>query len=664
MAEIRVRLSTTGSQRVMQALSGLRRALGVTARTADRQTRQTVRNADQEARAVENSEERKQRAVRDTEREQEMSYERILRRQRRRLERQRLIERARAQIADEEAAAAARPSRMRRFGAGLRGMVNTGATMAGGALLGGGRALLGVGREVQGAMGIRSQLDIIGGMVDARQNFIRGAVQAGVHGPQIQGMIERSAQIGQRTGVSPEEIMTGIVRSQEQFSMLDTAVRGGESGVDEFFSNMEYFAQVSRTTGSSMEEVIGAAGAFQRQFNLSSTETREAMAVLAEGALTGSLTLNDFSERFPAAIASFIGARGVTGTEGMREFQALAQAFRAADVDPRVARTYQENLLGALSNRRASGRLRRLGINALDRDGRVRSMGDIVSQAADSPRAQVLGNLITAFGNQDAARGFLMLVQQEQRARDGQGGAMTLSERMNVDMEHGAQMFDATMRELNQDASGDVIRMRINREAQLVEKSDELIARFGALAGALTTIEDRLGPEATTIGAPVLEGAVGGMGLASLMSRLGGSTAAAGSGGGVLAASVGSGGILAAAGGIAAAVGAGIAIAGVVAAGISATGMFEDQRGRSLMDQVYALPEDASRAFAGGVWESITNAFGGQAQLDMTAVRRAQDRQRAQQVTIDQAGANRIAAAVQNGREPGAGRREEGSQGR
>lgn len=665
MATVRVRLETIGGRRVLQALNGLRRmmsranasARGESTRTrrqverdAKGETRAEDRASRDGARAVERGEKAKRRALRRTERERSTNHRAERRRQRQ----------------------VRRAERRRRSRGRPGGLVAGAAAAVGGGLIGGARAGLGVARGLQSSFGIRSQQEIIGSAVDARQGFIRAAVQGGLRGPQIQNAIERTASIGRRTGVSPEAILQGISVSQERFSGLLTATEGGEQGLNDFFRNIEFMAEVSRATGSSMEDVIGAAGEFQRQFGLNAAETRDALSIVAEGALQGSLSLRDFASRFPAAIASFQGARGISGTEALREFQAIAQALRAGGLDPRVARTQQQNLLATLVQRQSQ--LRGVGINVRGENGRIRSVGDIVAQAARSRRAQDPRRLRRALGSQEATAALQGLILQEQRAIGGQAGALTLQQRIDVPIEEGAQLFRDTIEELNQDASGDIINQRIQREARLIQESDRLIERFGQLTRLLTELEDR-DPFLTTVGAPIAAGAIQGAGAAAILSRLGGS-AAAGGGGGVLASSAGAGGLAglagtgvgsASAGSIALFSAAGLAIAGAVTSAISATGAFESEdRGTLLEQNAEVLRSVFGDASAGSFVSAATGGQGISGLAD--AIREAvfgrsvdapAERPSREPVELGPRSLN----AITSTRQPGAGRRGEGAPG-
>lgn len=667
MAQVKVRIVAIGGRKVLQALQGLRqqnRSVNRSARDESQRTRRSEENdarsaartseraADEGAKATKSAEETKRREMRRTERERERSARSEQAREQRRQRRAR-----------EDAARGRR--------AGLR----TAAGVVGGGIAGGGRAAYGVAQNMQSSFGIRSQMEILGAAVDLRQDFIRQAIAGGVNQNQIQPMIERAADIGRATGVSPEQVLQGISSAQERFSSLDIAVRGGTQGMNDFFDNVEYMARVSRATGTELTDVIGAAGEFQRQFGLDAGQTREAMNILAEGALTGSLTLRDFSEQFPESIATFQAARGTTGVQALREFQAIAQALRASGMDPRKARTRQESLLSALSNQRAQGRLRRLGINVRDRDGNLRSLGDIAAQAARSRGAGNLGQLQAALGNQEAAQALSIIRQQELRAGAGQEGAMTLQQRTDVDAAHGAQMLDRTMSALERDASGDIIRQRVEREAELISKSDELIASFGQLSRVLTEFEDAH-PTLTNVAGPIGGGILGGAGLGGLLMKLGGGGGAAAAGGGGTAATGGAGavgaGLLAPVAAIAAALGitlysADTATSAQEAAALGRNFETEDRSMERARRNNPHLNELAD-------YTTIYRSLGDQG---LTEAQRRQATGQTQQAVLARAAQGAITSAqiqqmaraigqeVRNAtREPGAGRRAEGSPGR
>jgi hypothetical protein len=639
-----------------------------TANEAERATRRTQRTEEEATRrgasAVRRGEEEKRREIRKTERERERNH--------RNSERRARAERRRARILAG-----------RRLRGNIRGAAVGGLQMAGGAIAGGLVGGLGVARGMQNAFGVRSQMDILGSAVDARQNIVRAASQGGLRDTgQIQQLIERASGIARTEGISPEQLFAGIGTAQERFSMLGTAraadvEQGGTQNMDEFLENMGFFARVARASGSDLQDVVGTAGEFQRQFQLSAEDTRNALAIVSEGALQGSLSLRDFSRRFPAAIAAFQGARGISGLEALREFQAQAQALRAAGVDPRVARTLQQNLLGTLSNRLVQRRLRtRFGVQTTNEEGRVRNVGSLVSdliEASGEGRRDTsnLGNLIEVFGNQEAARAMLMLMQGDVRAAAGQGGALSLTQREQVDVQSGHQLIGETAALLRDDPSGDIIQQRIDREARLVAASDELLESFGRLSGMLTRLEDQ--NPYLTAAAPAVGSAVAGAGAVAVLRRMAGSAAsavvpgaagAAAGGGGIAAGlggagtGVGAAGAGAIGGTVAAGLAAGLGIGGVMGELFAYAVEGENETGR----QFFTLSDAVSDL--GSLWESMTGGPGGVSTIGPIGPQGepAPPGQQQTEVRLDPESARQIGEAVAGAvQRPGAGRREEGS---
>lgn len=667
MASIKFRYETVGGRRVLQALNGLRRANTQTARSAQRDsssTRRTVerdtraevrtetRGAQAGAREVVKAERVKLKAIRLTDRERSTNHRNELRRRRvvRRNERQ---QRARGR---------------------LGGLLRAGGAAVLGAAAGGGRAALGVTRGLQGTFGIRSQQDIIGSMVDSRQGFIRGMYQGGVRGD-IQPHVNRVAGIATRTGVGPEEIMAAISESQTRFNTVGRANAAGPDGLDQMFEQFEHFARVSRATGSSLEDVQGAALAIERQFGLSGPEVTAALDLLVDGAARGSLSLGDFATAMPQAIATFRAARGTSGMEAVAEFSALGQQLASTELDARVARTAQQQILGQLADPSVQRKLRQRGVNVRDDEGNVRDIGSIISEIARNDRLDTLSEFQTVF-SRESAQGIAALAQLERE------GGTTLSARTAAaNSGAGAEMVQTILDGLDADPSGEVIRQRIQRETNLVRESDRLIERFAEMTRVLTEMEDA-NPFVNTVGMPIAEGALQGAGIAAMMRMFSGGGGAA-AGGGALTGLMGAPGTGIGAGtafgsiGLlsgAAAVAAGTAIAAAFVAGISATGWFSSDQHGSLLDQVGDVltgGDMTSAALGGGFWDSVVNAFtGGSGRADPEAgLRRQREsaRERANAVTRAgtqnwiELGPQTIAALRVT--EPGAGRRGEGAPG-
>lgn len=471
--------------------------------------------------------------------------------------REQLIKRTEREIARERGRARADAREMLSGGAGeaARGRRRRIAGAVGGALVGAAAGALSVSQRAQGALGIRSQEEIIAESINSRQDFIRTSVQGGMSQQQQDDALRQAVEVSRSSGIGTGEILAGINTSQELFANLDRLL-----------PNLGFLADVTRATGGEFQTVVAASGELERQFGLQGDELQEAIAILARGAEEGSLSLRDFAESQAEGFSGFTQARGISGVQGVRELSAVAQALRAGGLGANQVRTRQQALISSLSDSNVQQRLRRAGVNVLNDDGAVRNIGDIVNEVRNARRLQGRdGNLSstklrTAFGNQEAMQALAVLASQESAAAAGQEGALSLSDRQNVSADAGRATIAATLERLNADASGRAVSMRANREASVFADSERLINAFADVAGPLTELQDEF--PVLTQAVQALTTVMGGAGAGGL----GGGLLAGLTGGGAGAAGAGGVGTLAAAGGVGA-VGAAVAIPAALAAG-------------------------------------------------------------------------------------------------
>lgn len=426
---------------------------------------------------------------------------------------------------------------------------------AGGALLGATGGALNASQRAQGALGIRSQEELIAAAIDQRQSFITQASQVqGMTPARMAEIMAEVTRVSRQTGVGSGELLAGLNSSQESFSNMDTVV-----------ANLESMATMARATQTEFSSVAGAAGEIGRQFGLSTEEIDEGLAIIARGAQEGSLSFSDFAESQSQAFSGFQTARGTSGLEALREFQAVAQSLRAGGLAPTEVRSRQGAFLNTLSDRKTQQRLRRAGVNVTDDSGNIREVSDIINQVRGSRRLQNREGglsataLRAAFGDQEAGQAVAILAQGENAAATGTGPS--LRDRAAASADEGRAVVASTFAALNADASGRAVNMRAGREASVMENSEQLINAFAQVAGPLTELQDEF--PVLTQAVTALTSVIGGAGVGGLGGGL-----LTGIGGGGAAGAVGAGGVgsVAAAGG-AAALGAAVAIPAGLAAG-------------------------------------------------------------------------------------------------
>lgn len=508
------------------------------------------------------AERRKREELKKTLRETQMS------------ERQRaaLISRTERQIARDRRAAAGAAGDARSGGAraAARSRRRQAMGVMGGALAGGAMGALNVAQRAQGALGIRSQEELVAAAIEQRQNFIRTARQGGMDTREQDRVLGEVTRVSRASGIGAGDILEGINISQELFANLDRLV-----------PNLEFMAQVARATGGEFSTIVAAGGELERQFGLSGDELQEAIALISQGAEIGSLSLRDFAESQAQGFAGFRTARGIGGLQAVREFQAVAQGLRAGGLNADEVRTRQAAFTSSLSDQQVQRRLRRAGVNVLGEDGNLRNFGEIINEISGNRNLRSSTQLRRAFGSQEAAQVVSILGGQERAAASGQEGALSIAQREAVDAAAGRQGIAETNARLNADASGRAVQLRANREASVLDNSESLIDAFAGVAEPLTNLQDEMplltqavSALTTVLGGAGVGGAGGGI-LSSLMGGAAGGAGAAAAGGG--AAGVGT---LAAAGG-AAAVGTAVAIPAALAAGGMAV---ESSEGDTMFD--------------------------------------------------------------------------------
>lgn len=652
--DVNIRFRVRGARRIDQALQGIRtniqkankdqrseakRTEREVAQSAKRRTSKEKTEAARAADAVEKAERRKRRAYNDTAREEDKNDRRAEKRDRNR-------------------------RRRRRRGGRGGGMLAGAGAVAGAAIIGARMA----GQQSQGIVGVRSQQDVVSSMVNTRANLVRnvfqglrGAGDAGASmasGDGVQSLtnnlVGRAAQIGVDRGVSTEEIMNAMAASQTEFSQLATAFAGGKDGIDRLMASFDTMAMVSQATGTSMESTSRATFALMRSLGLGADEVDAALGIIAQQALDGSISLDDFANQFPEILSTFRGSRGTSGTEALSEFSGLVQALQSgATTSPEKVRTGAEAFMRELSTKRVQRALRRRsngGINVLGEDGNLRNLGDIVSELTAAGLSSTQMNNI--FGG-EAARAAMQLTGAE---RDS---GLTMNERIQgATPEQGLELLRGSFDAVMNDPVGQALDARADREANMAVATDELIERFSRFASLLGELEDRF-PTASIFSGPIATVGMGAMGALGLKAMMGG-------GGGGMLASMGAGikGLFTVAGmGALAAKGAVIAGGSVVggALGYGLGGLSDRIEGthgtssgmQAAQRQAFDMLIDPDKSLFGAIIDGFRELREGPTMPERPSERGART------IELGQRSINGIAQAAQ-ANAPGSGRRTEG----
>jgi hypothetical protein len=487
-----------------------------------------------------------------------------------------------------------RPARRRGGGGGGAGALGAG-------LMGAANEAVGTVDRYAGAGGVRSREQLLAERADRRQRLIRLRRQMG--GSQSIADIDRQIQAtAGRTGISQDDLTRGLETAQARFTNAPTVL-----------ANLDSLAQVSQTTGASFDDVVGTMGTAQSAFGLNDAEASQFAGMMVDAGNRGSIDAAQLSAAFAPALGSIQRGTQMGGLSGAAQALGLAETIGRGQSTPAEAATMSTRLVESLNDRRTQARLRRAGVNVLDREGNMRPLDEIVSDMAGSRLATDQGLLQRTFTNVEARQGAGIVMSEF--ARDPEGVASLFA----PSAEAGQAYVNETAAEMNADPSARFLRMGIEQEKALVEGGQEvqLMTTMTDLATQMTALTTAY-PLATEALGVFTAGLQQAGGLLALGSVLGGGGGGAGGllGGGLL----GGGG--AAAGGIGLA-GALPLLLGGGAALATIGGFAMEQRKYSLEEQRRASGEAFLAANPSAVTpETLANVTGDASLLSPEARRR------------------------------------------
>lgn len=261
--------------------------------------------------------------------------------------------------------------RMRSIGAGVRtvGMQFTGLGIAAGA---------GLGLAARTFAGFDDQMRLVRAVT-------------GSTGAEFAALTEEAKRLGRTTSFTAAEVAAGMVEMG----------RAGFSGT-EIMSSTEQILALSRATATELPRATEIAGAALRGFGLEASEMDRVADVLTASVNGSAQTLEDFFEgmKYVAPLAMEAGA----SIEDVSASMALLanNGIKGSLAGNAIARAYK-NLSGEL----AQGELRTLGVDAVDAEGNLRSLSDILADidtaTAGMGSARRLSIFESLFGRGQAA---------------------------------------------------------------------------------------------------------------------------------------------------------------------------------------------------------------------------------------------------------------------
>jgi len=487
---LRIRIRTVGQDTVQRAVRGITQGARQAAREQMQAERQVAREAQASARARERAATLAARqqiraaseaarataqadrtAARDSAREAQQ-----LTQMRMRLWRQETQAQARAQRDQQRAAEQAQRRRARVIGA------------IGGAVIGGGQALLGRVQGYQSALGLPTRDALVTSYLDRQRSAIRLGHQAGLSSSDI---LERVNGTAMRTGVSQDALLQGLQYAQTTLASPDF------NALDVFSRHLEEIADASYATGAPVEDLIGALGQMRNQFGITENDFADMIGAMVTMANEGSIEVGDLASNFTTEMGQFRNLRaGVSGVQAAREFAGTAEIIgQALPNRPEEAATQFRAVMSSLSRSRVQtgieGELRRGGLSreqadVFDRNGRMTvSMPELISRMRqghlDTPAALERAGI----HNVRAIPGFQTLMHSME------GGSTQYQDIINSSSETGQAMIRDTNAELRASDAGRVDRERARAESNFSEHGAAVVDQMMSMATALTELETR-----------------------------------------------------------------------------------------------------------------------------------------------------------------------------
>jgi len=560
-----IRISALPDSALRRALSGtvdaVRRASRETAAAQERgakdgeravvsaakaEARAAVAAAKDEVRAVREVDDAKQKAAKNAIREAERTAS---------AEQREAQKSARAQIAEAERALKQQSKLALRAGEERRRLLLTvGAGIYGGVK--GATELVGRGQGLAGVGSLEERLQTAG---DFKAQLIRTAGEAKAS-PEERAKVEANLlEISKRTNISITDLVAGLATAQQRFDKFK-----------EFAGTIGDLAKVAQATGENLDDLVGAVGTASQVFQLDEAGQREFINALIATSERGSINVGDFARNLAGTAGSFQIASGHTGIQGAREFLATAQVLGTSQVGAAETSTMLERFMSEISLPKTQGMLKRIGVDVLGKDGKMRNVGDIGTDLLANKDFQKAGIRQAILPEVRAMRGAEFLMAELKRDPEA------FSKLQNIDAGAGAGSVDRRFAELAAQPMFKLRNVGISAQADTVRDADRIVqsitpavtelsklqVKFPLLTESMNTLEQTVRwAVGTLVAGRVVQGAAG-MGGALL-------------GGGVAegAAATGAGATVAAGTGVAGG-GAGLAgLAGLSGAGVLASGV-------------------------------------------------------------------------------------------
>jgi hypothetical protein len=164
---------------------------------------------------------------------------------------------------------------------------------------------------------------------------------------EIESQIQKQAGRGT---ISPNQLLAGV----EAVQRLE-----GADAIDDFLKSMDSTAMFAEGLQADFESLAKLSTIINRQFGVRTDEIDDALGMLAEAGVQGSVELENFSQQFPRVMGMFNLTTGRGGMQGLQEFAAVSQAVATAFPDaPEMAATATNALIRQLGDTKTQKILR------------------------------------------------------------------------------------------------------------------------------------------------------------------------------------------------------------------------------------------------------------------------------------------------------------------
>lgn len=419
--EARIRVTTTGEQRVLRMLRGIvsasRRAEHDVA-SAHQQAEHEQERADQAAvRSTRRAEEARRRERRRTSDEQRHSIDAELREVERsaRQRRRQRVESIRAGEIGGARVGPGGPSGFSQMATAAAGLVSVGAVLSGV------RDAIGVYganlERVSSALASAGGVQDLGQRTVTAQEFERNLERLGgeVLAPnltdqqtteELQAIQNEINQIALATNQEPGALLEALANLQTEFSAFEFGRR-----------NLRAMAEESQRLGMDIADVARFAGLVNQQ--MGELDTGRMMDITAQAGLQGALDPASLSHEFAGQLGLFQTFadpnHSASSEENFRSFVATANTLQTSGLSPAENATLMQNMMASLSDRRVQGRIRRASgvdirsfrneegrldvggfVEALQASGRFNDFETIRGAVHDQQATQALNVLISA----------------------------------------------------------------------------------------------------------------------------------------------------------------------------------------------------------------------------------------------------------------------------